>query len=48
MKLLDRVRGATRARHDSRRTEEAGVHWSRRFIVFSGSRHPRDLGAGAL
>jgi len=42
--LLDRVRPAIRARHYSRRTEKAYVAWIRRFIVFHGRRHPRDLG----
>lgn len=44
-KLLDQVRNAIRARHYSRRTEEAYVHWIRRYILFHGKRHPRDLGA---
>jgi integron integrase len=44
-KLLDQVRGAIRARHYSRRTEEAYVHWIKRFILFHGKRHPRDLSA---
>ena len=44
-RLLDQVRAAIRARHYSRRTEEAYVHWIRRFIVFHGRRHPRELGA---
>jgi len=43
-KLLDRVRYAIRARHYSPRTEEAYVHWIRRYIVFNGKRHPRELG----
>lgn len=43
-KLLDRVRVAIRTRHYSRRTEEAYVLWIRRFIVFHGKRHPRELG----
>lgn len=43
-KLLDRVRGEIRVRHYSRRTEEAYVHWIRRYIVFHGKRHPRELG----
>jgi integron integrase len=43
--LLDQVRGEIRARHYSRRTEDAYIHWIRRFIVFHGRRHPRDLGA---
>ncbi len=44
-RLLEDVRAAIRARHYSRRTEEAYVHWIRRFIVFHGRRHPRELGA---
>jgi integron integrase len=43
-KLLDIVRQAIRTRHYSRRTEEAYVGWIRRFIVFHGKRHPRELG----
>ncbi len=44
-KLLDRVRHAIRTRHYSPRTEEAYVHWIRRYIVFHGKRHPSTLGA---
>lgn len=44
-RLLDRVRAEVRVRHYSRRTEDAYVHWIRRFIVFHGRRHPRELGA---
>jgi len=44
-KLLDQVSGAIRARHYSRRTEEAYVHWIRNYILFHGKRHPRDLTA---
>jgi len=47
-KLLDRVREAIRVRHYSRRTEEAYVGWIRRFIVFHGKRHPRELGAAEV
>ncbi|MBI1873014.1 MAG: phage integrase N-terminal SAM-like domain-containing protein, partial [Acidobacteria bacterium] len=32
-RLLDRVRDAIRTRHYSRRTEEAYVHWIRRYIL---------------
>ena len=39
-KLLDRVRAAIRLRHYRPRTEEAYVHWVRRFIVFHHKRHP--------
>jgi integron integrase len=47
-RLLDQVRAAIRARHYSRRTEEAYIHWIRRFIVFHGKRHPRELGAAEV
>ena len=43
--LLDRVREAIRARHFSRRTEEAYVAWIRRYIVFHDKRHPAEMGA---
>lgn len=43
-RLLDQVREAIRRRYYSRRTEEAYVHWVRRFIYFCGKRHPRELG----
>jgi integron integrase len=43
--LLDQLRQALRLRHRSRRTEEAYVHWVRRFILFHGKRHPAELGA---
>jgi len=44
-KLLDRVREAIRLRHYGQRTEDAYVGWIRRFIVFHGKQHPRELGA---
>jgi integron integrase len=43
-KLLDRVRTTIRTRHYSRRTEQAYVHWTRRFILFHNKRHPLELG----
>jgi integron integrase len=42
--LLEQVHEAIRRRYFSRRTEQAYVHWIRRFIYFHGKRHPRDLG----
>jgi integron integrase len=47
-KLLERVRQAIRARHYSRRTEDAYIFWIRRYILFHGKRHPRELGAAAV
>ena len=44
-KLLDRVRHAIRTRHYSPRTEDAYVHWIRRYIVFHGKQHPSTLAA---
>ena len=47
-KLLDQVRAAIRVRHYSIRTEEAYVHWIKRFIFFHGKRHPVDMGKEEL
>lgn len=43
-RLLDQVRAAIRLRHYSRRTEGTYVGWIRRYIVFHGKRHPREMG----
>ncbi|MEO8682197.1 MAG: integron integrase [Vicinamibacterales bacterium] len=40
---MNQVRDACRLRHLSPRTEDAYCHWIRRFIVFSGIRHPSTL-----
>jgi hypothetical protein len=37
--LLDRVRTALRARHDSRRTEDAHAAWIKRYIFFHEGSH---------
>ena len=42
-KLLDQVRDVIRRKHFSIRTEEAYTNWIRRFILFHGKRHPRDM-----
>jgi integron integrase len=47
-RLLDRVRATVRTRHYSRKTEKAYVAWIRRFIVFHGKRHPREMGAAEV
>ncbi|HUL71914.1 MAG TPA: integron integrase [Vicinamibacterales bacterium] len=47
-KLLDQLREAIRVRHYSPRTEEAYVAWVRRFILFHGKRHPREMGASEV
>ena len=43
-KFLDQMRTFMRARRYSRRTEQAYLDWVRRFILFHGKRHPRELG----
>ena len=43
-KLLDQVRVVARLKHFSLRTEQAYVHWIKRFILFHGKRHPLDMG----
>jgi len=48
LRLLDQVRDAIRRRHYSRRTEETYVQWIRRFIFFSGRRHPKAMGAAEV
>jgi hypothetical protein len=42
------VRAALRARHYSRRTEKAYVHWIKRYIFFHGKRHPAEMGAAEV
>ena len=47
-KLVVRMRRTIRARHYSRRTEQAYVAWVRRFVIFHGKRHPADMGAAEV
>lgn len=35
-------------RHYSIRTERTYAHWVRRYILFHGKRHPREMGAAEL
>lgn len=44
-RLLDQARAAIRVRPYGRCTEDACVHWVRRFISFSVVRHPGHGGA---
>lgn len=43
-KLLDQVRDALRTKHYSFRTEESYIEWIKRYIMFHGKRHPKDMG----
>ncbi|MRR50411.1 MAG: integron integrase [Rhodocyclaceae bacterium] len=47
-KLLDQVRARIRVKHYSIRTEDQYVHWIKRFILFHGRRHPREMGAAEV
>ena len=44
-KLLDQVRDKLRVKHYSIRTEQVYVDWIKRYILFHGKRHPKDMGA---
>ncbi|MEO6879235.1 MAG: integron integrase, partial [Gemmatimonadaceae bacterium] len=44
LRLMEVVRRRLRERRYSRRTEQAYVYWVRRYIVYHGRRHPKDLG----
>ena len=45
LRFLDQCREVLRFKQMARRTEVSYVDWIRRFIVWSGKRHPRDMGA---
>lgn len=47
-KLLDQVRGKIRLKHYSLRTEQTYVDWIKRFILFHGKRHPKEMGAAEV
>jgi integron integrase len=47
-RLLEQLRDAIGRLHYSARTEETYVHWVKRFIYFSGKRHPAQLGAAEV
>jgi integron integrase len=47
-KLLDQVRDKIRVKHYSIRTETQYVQWIRRFILFHGKRHPKEMGAAEV
>jgi integron integrase len=47
-RLLDAVSRAIRARHYSPKTERSYIGWVRRFVLFHGKRHPREMGADEI
>jgi integron integrase len=42
-RLADQLRDALRRRHYSYRTEQAYLHWMRRFVFFHNKRHPLEM-----
>ena len=47
-KLLDLIRNKLRVKHYAIRTEEQYLHWIKRYILFHGKRHPKDMGAAQI
>lgn len=47
-KLLDQLRDRISVKHYSIRTETQYVQWVRRYILFHGKQHPRELGPPAV
>lgn len=47
-RLLDQLRDVLRLKHYSIRTEKAYLDWTRRFVHFTGLRHPRECGAAEV
>jgi hypothetical protein len=43
--LLDRLRNALQACHDSKRTEQAYVVWIKQFVYLHNLRHPGEMGS---
>src|SRR4051794_6583902 len=47
-RLLDQLREAARRRGHAEPAVAALAEWNRRFILFRGKRHPRDMGAAEV
>ena len=46
--LFEVAREKIRTRHLAFRTEQAYLHWMRRYVIFHDCRHPRDMGAAEV
>jgi hypothetical protein len=46
--LFEVARETIRTRHSAFRTEQAYLHWMRRYVNFHSRRHPRDMRAAEL
>jgi integron integrase len=47
-KLLGEMRDIIRRKHYSIRTEQAYLDWAKRYILFHGKRHPREMGEAEI
>ena len=47
-RLLDQVRRRLRVGHYSIRTEQTYIAWIKRYILFYGKRHPKEMGKGEI
>lgn len=45
-RLLEQAREKLRAMRYSYRTEQAYLDWMKRYILFHGKRHPKEMGVG--
>ena len=43
--LFEVAREKIRTRHLAFRTEQAYLHWIRRYVKFHGRKHPRNMGS---
>ncbi len=46
--LFEVTREKIRTRHLALRTEQAYLHWIRRYVRFHGRKHPREMGAAEV
>ena len=47
-KLMEQVSDALRTKHYSYRTEQTYKDWIKRYIIFHGKRHPREMGENEI
>jgi len=47
-KLLEQVSDAIRTKHYSQRTEKTYIDWIRRYILYHGKKHPREMGVSEV
>ncbi len=46
--LWERIAGKVREKHYSLATERTYVAWAKKFVLWSGKRHPKDMGAAEV